>query len=91
VNEIATNALIHGGPPASLRIWNEGGEILFEVMDGGTGIADVFAGQLRPEPDVLGGRGLWLTRIMADAVEIRSDAGGSAVTIHAALPGSAFA
>jgi anti-sigma regulatory factor (Ser/Thr protein kinase) len=87
VNEVASNALVHGAAPASLRIWNEGGEIVFEVVDGGAGISDALAGQLPPEPEVLGGRGLWLSRMMADAVEIRSDTAGNSVTIHATLPG----
>jgi anti-sigma regulatory factor (Ser/Thr protein kinase) len=88
VNEVAGNALVHGGPPASLRIWNEGGEIVFEIVDAGAGISDALAGQLRPDPEVLGGRGLWLSRMMADAVEIHSDTAGSSVTIHATLPGA---
>jgi anti-sigma regulatory factor (Ser/Thr protein kinase) len=88
VNEVASNALIHGSSPVSLRIWNEGAEIVFEVLDAGSGIGDALAGQLKPSPGKLGGRGLWLSRMMADAVELRSDTAGSTVAVHAALPGS---
>jgi anti-sigma regulatory factor (Ser/Thr protein kinase) len=86
VNEIATNAVIHGSAPASLRIWNEDGEVVCEVSDAGDGIDDALAGQLRPAATGPGGRGIWLTRMMSDAVEIRSTATGCTVAIHAKAP-----
>ncbi len=85
VNEIATNAVVHGQPPATLCIWDEPGELIFEVSDVGEGIADVLAGQLTPAAAGLGGRGLWLTRLVCDAVEIRTGA-GCTVAIRAATP-----
>jgi anti-sigma regulatory factor (Ser/Thr protein kinase) len=83
VNEIATNAVVHGRPPATLRAWHAGEEIVVEVADAGAGIRDALAGQLTPPPTALGGRGLWLTRLLCDAVEVRSPK-GSAVTVRAA-------
>jgi anti-sigma regulatory factor (Ser/Thr protein kinase) len=83
VNEITTNAVIHGQPPATVRAWHTGDEIVVEVADAGTGIRDALAGQLTPPPTALGGRGLWLTRLLCDAVEVRSPR-GSAVTVRAA-------
>ena len=91
VNEIATNALVHGGPPASIRVWRRGDgeeEIVFDVRDGGAGVADPLAGQLRPDAGRGRGWGLWIARMVADAVEIRSVAGGSGVSVHAAVSGS---
>ena len=85
VNEVATNAVIHGRPPTRLRVWKADGEIVFEVSDAGEGIADGVAGHLRPPPDALSGRGLWLTRLLADAVEVRNG-DGCAVAIHATAP-----
>jgi anti-sigma regulatory factor (Ser/Thr protein kinase) len=82
VNEIATNAVIHGRPPATVRGWQAGGEIILEVTDAGDGIRDALAGQLPPPPAGLGGRGLWLTRLLCDAVEV-CDVGGCTVTMHA--------
>ena len=84
-NEIATNALLHGEPPATLRGWQAGDEIVVEVTDAGEGIPDAFAGQLPPGAGELGGRGLWLTRLLCDAVEI-CNAGGCTVTMHADAP-----
>jgi anti-sigma regulatory factor (Ser/Thr protein kinase) len=84
-NEIATNAVIHGRPPATVRAWEGGDQIIVEVTDAGDGIRNVLAGQLPPPPDGLGGRGLWLTRLLCDAVEI-CDVGGCTVTMHATAP-----
>jgi anti-sigma regulatory factor (Ser/Thr protein kinase) len=83
VNEIATNAVIHGEPPTTLRAWHAEGEIIFDVTDAGGGIQDALAGQLPPPAEGLGGRGLWLSRLLCDAVEI-CNAGGCTVTMHAA-------
>jgi anti-sigma regulatory factor (Ser/Thr protein kinase) len=85
VNEIATNAVVHGRAPATVRIWHAGGELVFEVSDSGDGIADVLAGQLTPSSVRLGGRGIWLTRLVCDAVEIRNGS-GCTVAIHATAP-----
>jgi anti-sigma regulatory factor (Ser/Thr protein kinase) len=85
VNEIATNAVIHGRPPAKLRVWKPEGELVFEVSDAGQGIKDVLAGQLRPTARRRGGRGLWLTRLLSDAVEVRNG-DGCTVSIHATAP-----
>jgi anti-sigma regulatory factor (Ser/Thr protein kinase) len=85
VNEIASNALVHGSPPATLRVWQEEGELICEVSDAGKGITDALAGQLTPPPDRIGGRGIWLARMLSDAVEIR-DGSGCTVTIHATAP-----
>ena len=41
--------------------------------------------QLSPPAEVSGGRGLWLTRLLCDAVEV-CNAGGCIVTMHAATP-----
>lgn len=85
VNEVATNAVVHGGPPATLRFWHGDDEIVFEVSDGGDGIRDALAGQLAPPTAERGGRGLWLTRLLCDAVEIRNGT-GCTVSLHATVP-----
>jgi anti-sigma regulatory factor (Ser/Thr protein kinase) len=85
VNEIASNAVVHGRPPATLRIWQGSGELICEVSDAGDGIKDVLAGQLTPPPNRVGGRGIWLARMLCDAVEIRNRV-GCTVSIHAAAP-----
>jgi anti-sigma regulatory factor (Ser/Thr protein kinase) len=85
VNEVATNAVVHGRSPATARVWHGDGELTFEVSDGGEGIADVLAGQLTPSATSIGGRGLWLARLVSDAVEIH-DGSGCTVAIRASTP-----
>ena len=85
VNEVATNAVLHGQSPATVRIWHQEGELVFEVSDAGEGITDALAGQLAPPSASLGGRGLWLTRLVCDAVEIR-EGSGCTVAIRATTP-----
>jgi anti-sigma regulatory factor (Ser/Thr protein kinase) len=85
VNEIASNAVVHGRLPATLRIWPLEREIVCEVTDAGDGIADVLAGQLTPPPAGIGGRGIWLARMLCDAVEIRNRV-GCTVSMHATAP-----
>jgi anti-sigma regulatory factor (Ser/Thr protein kinase) len=84
-NEITANAVIHGRQPATVRAWHVDGEIIVEVSDAGEGIRDVLAGQSAPPTDGLGGRGLWLARLLCDAVEVRNEA-GCTVSIHASTP-----
>jgi anti-sigma regulatory factor (Ser/Thr protein kinase) len=89
VNEIASNAVVHGRLPATLRIWQEREELVCEVSDSGDGIDDVLAGQLTPPAERIGGRGLWLARMLCDAVEIRNGV-GCTVAIRAAAPEAAL-
>jgi anti-sigma regulatory factor (Ser/Thr protein kinase) len=84
-NEIATNAVIHGRQPSTIRAWDGDGEVIVEVTDAGDGIRNALVGQLAPPTDGLGGRGLWLTRLLCDAVEVCS-AGGCTVTLHVTGP-----
>lgn len=88
VNEVVTNAVIHGRPPSTLRTWHTDDELIVEVTDAGEGIRNALVGQLPPPVDGIGGRGLWLARLLCDAVEVR-DAGGCTVTMHVAAPSSA--
>ena len=90
VNEIASNAVVHGQPPATLRIWRGDGELICEVSDDGDGIKDVLAGQLTPPKEGIGGRGIWLTRMLCDAVEIRNGV-GCTVSMRAVAPALALA
>jgi anti-sigma regulatory factor (Ser/Thr protein kinase) len=90
VNEIATNAVVHGRSPATLRVWRANRELVCEVSDCGDGIKDALAGQLTPAAAAPGGRGLWLTRLLSDAVEI-SNGTGCTVAIHATAPAPVLA
>ena len=81
-DEIATNAILHGSPPARLRVWRDDGAVVCEVTDAGRGIADPEPGRVAPPPGALGGRGLWLARRFSDQLEVQ-DGAGSTVLIRA--------
>jgi anti-sigma regulatory factor (Ser/Thr protein kinase) len=71
-NEIATNAIVHGTPPATTRVWEEDGEVICEVTDAGSGIDDPHPGQVPPPVDAPGGRGMWLARQLCDRLEVHN-------------------
>jgi anti-sigma regulatory factor (Ser/Thr protein kinase) len=85
VNEVATNALVHGEDPTSMEVWHGTGELVVAVRDSGHGFIDPFAGQLRPDPSGSGGWGMWLARMLSDAIEVHSTGSGTVVEIHASV------
>ncbi|HET8658872.1 MAG TPA: sensor histidine kinase [Micromonosporaceae bacterium] len=87
VNEVATNAVQHGGGAGALRTWFEEpdpehgarrGGLVCEVASHGE-FTTQFPGYLPPSRDTTSGRGLWLVRQLCDRVDIRSYAGRSVV------------
>lgn len=86
VDEIATNAIEHGGGSGVLQIWVRPDEIVCEVSDTGAGLRDPLAGYLPPSTGRAGGCGLWLARQLSDLVELHSDLAGTTVRLHLALP-----
>jgi serine/threonine-protein kinase RsbW len=87
VNEIATNALRHGGEPASIRVWHQAGRLLCEVRDSGKVTPEsVATPRLKPKIGSGGGFGLWAARQMCEAIEFRADGSGTVVRVHASWP-----
>ncbi|NUP02089.1 MAG: ATP-binding protein [Nonomuraea sp.] len=86
VNEITTNAVVHGGGHGRLRLWSHNGRLWCEVTDEGPGLP---AGWMSDTPPPTGfefrGRGLWLTRMLCDQITIVSGPGGTSVTFTAAI------
>jgi anti-sigma regulatory factor (Ser/Thr protein kinase) len=81
VNEVATNAVLHGGGEGTLLMWAEDGTVLCEIRD--TGNLDApLAGRVRPSPDRIGGHGLWLANHLCDLVQMRSFSTGTVVRVH---------
>src|SRR3954452_617499 len=89
VNEIASNAVVHGRLPATLRIWEGEGILTCEGRDAGVGRQEVLLGQVTPPAGGDRGRGIWLARMLCDAVEIKNGI-GCTVSIHANTPEFAF-
>jgi anti-sigma regulatory factor (Ser/Thr protein kinase) len=62
VSEAVSNALIHGRPPATVRIWTAQDRIVISVHDHGRGPADPLAGLVPAAGNAATlGLGLWLT------------------------------
>ena len=81
VSEVVTNAVVHGGGVASLRVWCRH-DLTCVVDDGGAGNDDPLLGYVPPLPGSLGGYGLWVTRQLFDRTELgRSPAGGLRVLL----------
>jgi anti-sigma regulatory factor (Ser/Thr protein kinase) len=84
VNEIVTNAVVHGGGHGRLRLWSHGGRLWCEVTDEGPGLPPGWMGGRRPPAGFEGGgRGLWLTRMLCDQITIVSGLRGTRVTFAA--------
>jgi anti-sigma regulatory factor (Ser/Thr protein kinase) len=87
VNEIVTNAVAHGGGQGWLRLWTVDAALTCEVRDRGPGIpAEYLNGPVRPPPNAVRGRGLWLARQLCDLVSITAGPKGTTVRMVTALP-----
>jgi anti-sigma regulatory factor (Ser/Thr protein kinase) len=76
-SEAVSNALRHGKPPATVRIWSAPGRIVIRVHDCGAGPGDPFAGLVPAWHSPSNpGRGLWIThQLDIDVTLIRGDDG----------------
>lgn len=85
VDEVATNAIEHGGGSGVVRIWTGAQRMSCEVSDTGAGLPDPLAGYLPLPLGRAGGCGLWLARQFCDLVEVRSNPAGTTVRLHLTL------
>lgn len=80
-HELASNAVVHGGGQGRLRLWAVDGRLYCEVSDGGPGLPPgLLSGGQQPPLGATGGRGLWLVRVLADDLDVRSGPEGSTIT-----------
>ncbi|WP_327085780.1 ATP-binding protein [Nonomuraea sp. NBC_01738] len=85
VNEVTTNAVLHGGGRGSLRLWSDAGRLWCQVADAGPGIPAGWLDAERPPPGMeTSGRGLWLMRTLCEEVTIVTGPGGTTITFAAA-------
>ena len=86
VNEITTNAVRHGGGSGQVSLWFDGDRLHCRVVDRGPGIPpERQRGDVRPAPDTLGGRGLWLARQGCESMRVDSTPAGTRVTLTTAI------
>ena len=81
VHEVAVNSVRHGGGHGSLKTWQVGPLLTFEISDVGH-IADPLVGRVDPHPGVSHGRGLWLANQICDLVQIRTSELGTTVRLQ---------
>ncbi len=84
VNEIATNAVRHGSPQASLRLWISAGAGIAEIRDSGHWAA-LAPTSLPRRPAEQGGMGLEVARLVCDGLQIKATSAGTAVLLRMTL------
>lgn len=85
VNEIATNAVVHGTPPIDLIVWRQDNALFCEVADIGLWHPADLVGFLPPESATCRGFGLWSARMLVDVIQIRAGYNGTRVRIRTDL------
>jgi len=86
VTETVTNAMIHGVPPTTVRVWTGPDRVVVTVTDGGTGPADPFAGLRAAAHAPMGGLGLWLTYQLCDHVAMSHTTDGFTIRLISGNP-----
>jgi anti-sigma regulatory factor (Ser/Thr protein kinase) len=81
VNEIVTNAIRHGVPPATVTLTTTRPAVVVAVHDRGAGFAQTEPDTDPPPVDRVDGRGLWLATRLCDEVDVRTDPAGTTVTL----------
>jgi anti-sigma regulatory factor (Ser/Thr protein kinase) len=81
VHEMAANSIRHGGGSGLLRTWVDDGTALAEVSDAGQ-IDDALVGRRQPDPERVGGRGVWMAHQLCDLVQVRRTPTGTTVRLH---------
>ncbi|GGM17001.1 hypothetical protein GCM10010129_71470 [Streptomyces fumigatiscleroticus] len=86
VNEVVSNAIVHGGGHGLLRVYEQQGALHCQVSDEGPGFADgvevpVVCGTETAE----GGRGLWMAQQLTGRMEINTGTTGTVVTLAVML------
>lgn len=81
-NEVATNAILHGGLPVRVRLWSTPRRSVCVVTDHGDGFDDPFVGYLDTDVGASNGRGLWLARQLCDRVHIGRERAGGGFTVR---------
>jgi anti-sigma regulatory factor (Ser/Thr protein kinase) len=84
VNEVATNAVVHGDGPGTLRIWRDRDAVVCEVSDPGR-LTDPLAGRIPPGLDSEHGRGLLLVNYLCDLVQTYTHDASTTMRLHMRL------
>lgn len=80
INELATNAVVHGGGGGRLALWNEDGRVVGELVGGAP--FQLSVPRVEPAVQQESGLGLWLVERLAQRMSIRERSGQSVVRIE---------
>ncbi|GGY09346.1 hypothetical protein GCM10010358_72750 [Streptomyces minutiscleroticus] len=81
VNEIATNAVVHGGGRGHLELNRTDAALRCTIVDQGPGLAHPDPCAPHPPGEEEGGRGLQLARAFVDDLTLTNGAAGTTVTL----------
>ena len=87
INEIAANAIVHGGGCGHLELWSEAGCLRCQVTDHGPGMPAGCEIPHLPPASATCGRGLWLAAQFCH-LEIHTSPQGTTVELSAQIPAS---
>ncbi|MFH8799262.1 anti-sigma factor RsbA family regulatory protein [Streptomyces sp. NPDC017936] len=85
VNEVATNAVQHGGGTGHLVLRRAGRRVVCDVTSKGRNDSDWYLGYLPPDPRRQQGHGMWVVRQLCDLLEVHTDEDGTTVRLHISL------
>jgi anti-sigma regulatory factor (Ser/Thr protein kinase) len=81
VNELAANAVEHGGGQGEVTVWTDREHLVCQVADGGH-LSDPLAGRIPVPPDSgAGGRGLLLVNQLCDLVRTHTTPHGTTIQV----------
>ncbi|MDQ1033687.1 anti-sigma regulatory factor (Ser/Thr protein kinase) [Streptomyces sp. V3I8] len=83
VNEVATNALQHGGGHGQVTLRRSGHRVVCDITDPGDVLGpDWYLGYLPPGAGQRSGHGLWAVRQLCDLMEVDATPGRTTVRLH---------
>ncbi|MFD7699185.1 anti-sigma factor RsbA family regulatory protein [Streptomyces caelestis] len=85
VNEVATNAVQHGGGTGHLVVRRAGRRVVCDVTSTGRNDSDWYLGYLPPDPRQQQGHGMWVVRQLCDLLEVHTDEDRTTVRLHISL------
>lgn len=81
VNEVATNAVTHGGVKGRLCVWRASGLFVIEIHDSGHWIPAAPPGRTRPGDFATSGMGLWVSGLLSEVIQFEYGPRGTTVTM----------
>jgi anti-sigma regulatory factor (Ser/Thr protein kinase) len=86
VNELTTNAIVHGGGGGRVRLWRHGDALWCEVVDTGRGPASPQLDRMRQPAPEQRGHGMWLVDHLCDSVHIEPGERGIRILLRYPIP-----